>query len=262
MARLTALPSIDIIRGFKGILDFYLWKGLPCVRAWPTWRPARQSDASKTAALLFGAIIQAFSLTHSAVLEQLAIEATGIPRTARDIYVSGVFGNLHEWTIPQPPPPPEEQMYDAYVCVRDLKPVTTEGGTFSAGAWRTRDLNDEQADTKDICTLAANQITLAAGTYRCLISCPAIAVDRNQARLYNVSDSAVLLVGTSEHAVWAYDTNSRSLIAGRFTLPTQKVLEVQHRSQRTQGTYGYGLASDWTDELYTIAEFWRETPPA
>jgi len=96
MARIDALPSIDIIRGFKGILDFYLWRGLPCVRAWPRWRPARQSDASRAAALLFGAIIKAFSLTHGAVRDQLAIEATGVPRTPRDIYVSGVFGNLHE----------------------------------------------------------------------------------------------------------------------------------------------------------------------
>jgi len=96
MARIDVLPSIEIIRGFKGILDYYLWKGLPCVRAWPTYRPARQTDASLAAALLFGAIIKAFNLTHGAVLEQLHLEATGIPRTPRDIYVSGVYGNLHE----------------------------------------------------------------------------------------------------------------------------------------------------------------------
>ncbi len=96
MARIDALPAIDIIRGFKGILDFYLWRGLPCVRAWPAYRPARQTDASKASALLFGAIIKAFSLTAGPVLDQLAIEATGIPRTTRDIYVSGVYGNLHE----------------------------------------------------------------------------------------------------------------------------------------------------------------------
>jgi len=96
MARIDVLPSIEIIRGFKGILDFYLWKGLPCVRAWPRWRPARQSNASRNAALLFGAVIKAFSLTHNAVLQQLELEATGIPRTPRDIYVSGIYGNLHE----------------------------------------------------------------------------------------------------------------------------------------------------------------------
>lgn len=96
MARIDALPSIDIIRGLKGILDFYLWRGLPCVRAWPRYRPARQTEAALASALLFGAVIKAFSLTARPVLDQLAIEATGIPRTPRDIYVSGVYGNLHE----------------------------------------------------------------------------------------------------------------------------------------------------------------------
>lgn len=96
MARIDALPSIDIIRGFQGILDFYVHRGTPCVRAWPKYRPARQTAPSKAAALLFGAIIKAFALTHGAVLAQLEIEATGIPRTPRDIYASGVYGNLHE----------------------------------------------------------------------------------------------------------------------------------------------------------------------
>jgi len=96
MARIDALPSLEIIRGLKGILDFYVWKGLPCVRAWPQYRPARQTEPSRNAALLFGAIIKAFSLTAGPVLDQLALEATGIPRTPRDIYVSGVYGNLHE----------------------------------------------------------------------------------------------------------------------------------------------------------------------
>ncbi|GAH90840.1 unnamed protein product, partial [marine sediment metagenome] len=32
MAKLTALPSLDIIRGFKGTLDFYIRRGVPCVR--------------------------------------------------------------------------------------------------------------------------------------------------------------------------------------------------------------------------------------
>lgn len=96
MARLPALPSESIIRGFKGIIDFYLWRGLPCARAWPRYRPARQTDASRAAALLFGAVIKAYILTHSTVLHQLAIEATAIPRSTRDLYVSGVYGNLHE----------------------------------------------------------------------------------------------------------------------------------------------------------------------
>jgi len=96
MARIDVLPSIEIIRGFKGILDFYLWKGLPCVRAWPSWRPARQSDPSKAAALLFGAIVKAYSLLGHAPLEAYRADAKDHNRTARDIMVSGVYGNLHE----------------------------------------------------------------------------------------------------------------------------------------------------------------------
>jgi len=96
VARLTALPSIDIIRGFKGTLDFYLWKGLPCVRAWPRWRPARQTQASKASALLFGAIVKGYNRLGALPLQAYRATAKGTPRTARDVYVSGVFGNLHE----------------------------------------------------------------------------------------------------------------------------------------------------------------------
>lgn len=96
MARLDVLPAESIIRGFKGILDFYLWRGLPCVRAWPRYRPARQTDASKAAALLFGAIIKAYSLLGDVPLEAYRADAADHNRTARDIMVSGVYGNLHE----------------------------------------------------------------------------------------------------------------------------------------------------------------------
>ncbi len=35
MAVLTKMPSLGIIAGFKGSIDFYFYKGLPCARAWP-----------------------------------------------------------------------------------------------------------------------------------------------------------------------------------------------------------------------------------
>lgn len=35
MTKLTALPSQAIISGFKGTIDFYLWKGTPVARKWP-----------------------------------------------------------------------------------------------------------------------------------------------------------------------------------------------------------------------------------
>ena len=149
-------------------------------------------------------------------------------------------------------------MYDAYVCVRDKKTQNTAGGTFTSGAWQTRDLNDEQADTASIASVASNQVTLAAGTYRCLILAPAYYVDQHQSRLQNVTDGTTLLVGTNEFARVGSLAYNRSFIIGRFTLAAQKVLEVQHRCTTTAANNGFGIQANFTDEIYTVAEFWRE----
>jgi len=149
-------------------------------------------------------------------------------------------------------------IYKDYVCVRDKKAQNTDGGTFTSGAWRTRDINEELADTANICSIASNQITLAAGTYRCLISCPALAVGRHQTRLYDITNSATLLTGSSEWSNQNYGDQTRSVLVGRFTLASQTVLEVQHQCQSSGTSQGLGTGANFTDEIYTVAEFWRE----
>lgn len=96
MARLTALPSLDIIRGLKGTIDFYLWRNLPCARTWPHTPPSRRTDATKAAAALFGAVLHAYGLLAHPALLAFQHEAADNPRTARDLYVSAVLGHLHE----------------------------------------------------------------------------------------------------------------------------------------------------------------------
>ena len=145
----------------------------------------------------------------------------------------------------------------AYVCVRDVKAQNTAGGAFNNGAWRTRDLTNEQADTANICTLFGNQITIVAGTYRCIISCPARYVDRHQTRLQNITDGATLLVGTCAHSPATGAWVTRSFVVGRFVLAAAKVLEVQHRCETTRAVDGFGRECNWTDEVYTVGEFWR-----
>ena len=116
-----------------------------------------------------------------------------------------------------------------YVKVSDVKASGTDGGTFTAGAWRTRVLNTEDTDTASICTLSGSQITLAAGTYRCRISAPAMRVNRNKAILYNVSDSSTELIGTSEFADSdSSGSQTRSFISGQFTIASAKTFEVRH----------------------------------
>jgi hypothetical protein len=146
-----------------------------------------------------------------------------------------------------------------YVKVSDQK-TNASGGTFTQDGWRTRTLNTEDTDDGSLCSLSSNQITLAAGTYRCLISCPAYRVNAHAARLYNVTGSALLLMGTAEYT-W-YDSvlvTTRSVISGQFTVAAGQALEVQHYCTKTYATIGFGskVFSDATPNIYTVAEFWK-----
>jgi D-lyxose ketol-isomerase len=146
-----------------------------------------------------------------------------------------------------------------YVKVSDVKDYNTSGGTFTSGAWRTRDIGTEDSDSSNICTIDSNQITLAAGTYICNIICPAYQVDSNVARLYNISDSSEVLLGTVNRTQDAYGTNSFSKISGKFTIATEKIFEVQHSCVTTEVDVGFGIKSNISDvdSVYTIAEFFR-----
>jgi hypothetical protein len=150
----------------------------------------------------------------------------------------------------------------AYVKVSDTKTQNTDGGTFTQDAWRTRDINTENTDTAGICSIATNQITLEAGTYDCLIICPAYRVDHHTAQLYNISDSEVTIIGTNSYSAnitgnTTGNATSFSFIRGRFTIAAQKVFEIQHYCKNSNSTTGFGSACNITSEVYTMAEFWR-----
>lgn len=151
--------------------------------------------------------------------------------------------------------PGQNPAQNAHVIIKDVKASATEGGTFTSGAWQTRTLNTEEADTGGLATLAANQITLAAGTYRANIICPAYRCDRNQARLRNITDATTLLVGTSGDLKSGERDSSYSHIVGIFTLAAPKVLEVQHQCSNTRATDGFGKAAGFGEnEIYTVVE--------
>lgn len=145
-----------------------------------------------------------------------------------------------------------------YIKVSDVKSANTAGGTFTSGAFQTRTINTEDSDAGGHCTIGSNQITLVAGTYVCCISAPANTVYRHQAILYNVTDAANALIGTSEYAHAEAFGQSRSFITGKFVIAGSKAFEVRHRCQQTKTTSGFGLESNFgVSEVYTVAEFWK-----
>lgn len=151
-------------------------------------------------------------------------------------------------------------LYNAYVCVQDEKSDGTHGGTFTQDAWRKRDLNVEKHDAAGIASVASDQITLEAGTFRTLIFCTAKSVGNHQARLQDITNTATLTLGQSQVGSTSSASGSSARVQGRFTLAAQAVLEVQHYCEDTTVTTGFGEAADTgAGEIYTIAEFWRET---
>lgn len=148
-----------------------------------------------------------------------------------------------------------------YICIQDRKTSGTDGGGATSGSYQTRTLNTVIANDQNLAVLdtTTSRITLPAGTYRALISCPAGQVNGHKARLQSISSSATLLSGTTENGGAVY---ARSFVTGSFGLVNQTVLEVQHRVTTTKATNGYGAASAFGDlEVYTVAEFWLVAGP-
>ena|SRR3990167_4381050 len=144
--------------------------------------------------------------------------------------------------------------------VREEQVANTAGGTFTTGAWQTRTLNTSKTNEISGASLAANQITLPAGVYEIEASAPAYQVSQHKARLYNVTDAADVIIGSSEFSRTTGDwAMTSSHVRGRFTLAAQKVLELQHRGVVTRATDGFGIASnlDSKIEIYTEVMIWK-----
>jgi len=129
--------------------------------------------------------------------------------------------------------------------VKDVKTAASFGGTFSNGAWRTRDLNTLTGATGSV-SIATNQITLTAGTYHIEATAPAANVNGHQTRFENITDTVTEIIGSSEYSGSASNTGTMSRCIGVVTVASTKVYELQHRCQTSAGSFGYGLSANFS----------------
>ena len=152
-------------------------------------------------------------------------------------------------------------LFSSYAKIVDQKSANTNGGSFSNGDWRTRDLNTELWDADGIVSISSNQFTLQAGTYYVSWICPAYFVDRHQSRLYNVTDSSTVQASGASYASSSGDSSeSNSLGSARLTISGAKAFEIQHRSQSSNTSNGFGNGNqDWGESsIFTQVEIWKE----
>ena len=146
-----------------------------------------------------------------------------------------------------------------YAIISDQKTQNTDGGTFSSGAWRTRDLNTEVTDPDGIVSIGSNQFTLGAGTYLIVATAPAYRIDQHMVKLYNATSSSDVAFGTSG---FNQGTNGRTLdtstVRCRVAITGSTAFEIQHRSQSNRSSTGLGVATNFGVETYTVVEIYKE----
>ena len=135
--------------------------------------------------------------------------------------------------------------------VRDEKSSGTAGGASVVG-WQTRTLNTIVTNEISGASLASNTITLPAGSYEIDATVPGMRTGGHRARLYNVTGSTTILLGTNEHSDSSAGT-TRSLIRGRFTLTASTDVRVDHYCASAVATFGLGFATSQGTEHYTDA---------
>jgi hypothetical protein len=138
----------------------------------------------------------------------------------------------------------------------DVKAQNTSGGTFTSGAWRTRDLNTEESDPDGIVTLSSNQFTLGAGTYLIQWECPAYRADRHQSRLYDVTGAAEIEKGMGMYASSGNSVQNVSQGTSEITITANNTYEIQHRCQTTD-TNGFGVEANFSYERFTRVTIWK-----
>jgi len=126
---------------------------------------------------------------------------------------------------------------------------TTAGGTYTAGAWRTRPLTTVYINEIPEASLDTNQILLPAGWYSVYSNQMMQAQNYLQARIYDVTNSAILLLGPSTQSAGSAGMTISTM--GSFYLAAHAHVELQMRGSETVNTIGMGSPTSFgTNECY------------
>lgn len=144
-----------------------------------------------------------------------------------------------------------------FARVQDIKSQGTAGGTYTNGAWRTRDLTNITVDGITGLSLGSNQITFPAGTYIIEAFVPSYNTSVHQAKLYNVT-AAADISGSFGQTKTATST-VMTPIAVKVTFGVESVVEVRGQVLVTASTNGMGFPGNISglSEYYTDVRIWR-----
>ena len=150
--------------------------------------------------------------------------------------------------------------FASYAIICDQKSSGTGAGTFTSGAWYTRDLNTEITDADGIVSISNNKFTLQSGTYLIEASAPAYFTTDHMITLYRTSapSQAHIAYGTSEYTGHASGVQTRSFLFTRVTITQETDYEIRHKCNTTKTNNGFGESNGFAVETYCIVKIYKE----
>ena len=138
---------------------------------------------------------------------------------------------------------PRFEVSQQILYIRDEKPAGTNGGTLTAGAWRTRDLNTFVVNSIPGALLINNLFSLPTGTYWIEATAPCYQGGTTRLSIRIAPNHDVLLLGPSTY-MGAGATVSASLkLCGYITVQEPlNTFHLAHWSTATRNTDGLGVA--------------------
>lgn len=94
------MPGLKIISGFRGVLDFYYYMGIACVRRWPkSPGKVRNANVMSTWAAFTNASRE-WNYLSAAVRRTYEEMSTGSGLSGRDLFMRGYLKGLYRAPIP------------------------------------------------------------------------------------------------------------------------------------------------------------------
>lgn len=94
MVRLGTLPNKDVIDGFKGSVDFYLYKDTAVARKWPRYAARMPHAAESANQTAFAYINKVAKDLPAYIIDQYKIMAAGTPFSWKDLLVRAYMKGL------------------------------------------------------------------------------------------------------------------------------------------------------------------------
>jgi hypothetical protein len=135
--------------------------------------------------------------------------------------------------------------------VKDYKANNTEGGSSVANTWTASVLNTIEGDT-DFVSISSNRFTLQPGTYSIFSRRPMYATGVGKSRIYNITTSAVSILGSNVYNDFTAGSQTDSIVNGVVTITVPTTYELQYYCTGTVADSGLGRATnEGSQELYS-----------